>query len=1454
MPISLLQAGITVVLVVGSALLQRRRKDDLSPVPGQVVRLSSSPAHFVFGRARRAGLLMYPPVEVEPTDATRNAGSLETSADDGYRDVHLALCLSEGACDGLEAIWLNDVRYDLRIADTESDGSLRYRTDSPVPPYASREGDLFVARACFSADGTQGTAFRDVARIPSGASFGRGKSWVHLHLRQPRNEDDRRERAVGWDSMPEISFLMRGIEIGTSWTDSAASVREYWYKTVLGDTTPFDDDALTAAKTRGDARIMTELAGDYWKYEPVVPGPGSEPGAWGETPLAPTEAEPVVWVSERFREQQRVQGERPQPLEGVWQVPYPWRVRQSDGTIETLLAHTVDDEVDIRYRRAALMHEARRYSVNGVISADISRDDLKDEFDWAMQGDLVHTGDSWVMIAGADWAEALDWDVDAETLLEWGTQPADPDRFSAIDMSLEQSAPADYTKASLPRLVSGEAVKLRSALLVTHPIDGGRLLSTYRRRALEEQRFALAALPEDPRVYNLKRGDVVNLSLARAGLDETRCTVERITIRSDMTVLVEFVLTPLGAYADTITLPPARDKPVATLPPLTPLRVGNPFFVLDQDGLELKLVPQLAGHQSFKWAVATGTLEKPPKTPDIAAIRAGACTTGTDEVVVATFVENEAAIVRVSAVFYRDSECMRGESEVVTQVFTYIPGGADRPIVWWVREVPRGPDPSGKEAFTLFARHATQDVALYWRTFIRGATPGAYTRVPTGDTFQEDPVEQFVEVARPAEDTPDRLIEFYAESEDGSLSVVERIRVDFDTIPSIEADLRIDNATGRTYITVDSLDGDTSSYRGRVAVAATGTDSFPDVEFDADDANEFSGSRTSSGQSGGSLIGHAFRLPVIPLPGQSAYVTLHGFSTRSTDAAKQRTAIRSPAVHKFAIRPEEFAFGNFLIDRDGLTFRLVPRFGSAQSYKYAFKVGTLDSPPTQPSQADVENGACVTSMDPVNLHTFTEGTGGIIAVTVLFYRDATCTTAVGGLQVARDTYDPSQERRLPTVDYQRTTAPADKEAFWLIAEHDTLDVALLHRTFIEGDTPGAYTRVPASGHQSDPLQVRVEVDKPAEGGKNRIIQILAEASDGTRSNSKRIVVDGDSRPSIIADLTIDPATGRGRLIVSSSDGDTGSYRGRVAVDAVGKDSYPTLTYQPNALEFSGTRLAGGESGGARIGESFVLPGAVPKAGQAYYVTLVGARATATSGPAQRGSRRSPELYLSSAAPNDLADPENIAIALAPAIGGAPDLGDFLTRFAFDPVRNTVAIGFNCVAGAEVESWRGTLTYRSSAGVSTTAPRTTNPVDVRTTSPPPLTVPDVDKFRSPATSSMGVSQPEGPLLGRRWTYYCRVPADARDVTLSLVAFTQKNFGGTGRTTSLRVTRFDFQQGLLKYTRVDNEARLADALEADAGLQFTTATDGALRARGVRITRSATPPSNPIEGLEIWDDTS
>ena len=675
-------------------------------------------------------------------------------------------------------------------------------------------------------------------------------------------------------------------------------------------------------------------------------------------------------------------------------------------------------------------------------------------------------------------------------------------------------------------------------------------------------------------------------------------------------------------------------------------------FTLDRDGLVLNLRPFLGAARSFKWAIATTNDGSEPADPNAAAVRRGACNVGVGEIPVHTFTDGVAQRVKVSALFYSDTNCSQDEGPLITSAFTYDPSAPDVPLLTWSPAVPQGADPGSKEAVRLVATYGREDptggeVAIYHRNYVRGTTPPAYTRNPAAG-YSEDPLQQRVEVVRPAEGATPILIEAYAESFNRTQSAPVVIVVDGDAIPSISASLIITQTDGKAYLTVNTNDSDTGSYRARVAVGAAGSDAYESVAFESH-SREVSGSHTVGGDSGGGRIGVPFLLPVTVGLGQAVFVSIYGLRTTSTSASAQRTSKRSPEKRLFAARAAA-ALGFFELDQDNLAVKLVPQLNAGQSLRYAVQSGTPDSRPRQPRQSEIEAGPVITA--ETTIHTLTDGSPAILRVGVIFYTDTGGTTGAGPAQHRVFEYDPSAAQIPQLTWYQALPAGAaqtNKEAVRLVATHATSDpddatsvVAIFARNYLRGSSPPGYSRLPSSGFADDPLERTIEVARPVEGGTPRLIEAYAEAWDGSVSTPIVIVVDGDTVPSLSADLIVDPSTQQPRITVRTNDPDTGSYRGRWWIgdanqDLSGGSAFLSPSFSDSDVnQFSGNMGAGGTGGGARFGREFNI-GSTLQRGQKITVVLYALRTTSTAANSQGSSKRSePQEYSSVQGVPDLA--------------------------------------------------------------------------------------------------------------------------------------------------------------------------------------------------------------------------
>lgn len=333
--------------------------------------------------------------------------------------------------------------------------------------------------------------------------------------------------------------------------------------------------------------------------------------------------------------------------------------------------------------------------------------------------------------------------------------------------------------------------------------------------------------------------------------------------------------------------------------------------------------------------------------------------------------------------------------------------------------------------------------------------------------------------------------------------------------------------------------------------------------------------------------------------------------------------------------------GRPTIDIDGTELKLHARFLAGRSLRYV--VADVGGAPTL---AAIRAGTVSTS-DTTVVFTFTAGERATKLVGVLLYTDTAGTLGEGSIMILGPlTYNPggmADLMELPTIGYDKVQpngpAPASREAILWKAHHTSRNVAIRHRRWVAGtDPPANFTRDPETATEwaEDPHFVRVEVNRPAEGDPNVIVEAYAEAEPSTmdgdplESVRRLAVIDAGAEPSISADIVVDPVTGQGRITPLAQDADTGSYRGWVRRAQIGSGSFPEVfpsSAETGVSEFSGSRTAGGEGGGGMIDATFDLPGGALTEGEAYFVTMVGLRTNATARAAQAMSLRSPPFQI-----------------------------------------------------------------------------------------------------------------------------------------------------------------------------------------------------------------------------------
>lgn len=184
--------------IASRLFFDRREKDRLGVErPNEVtIRTGAQPAQWVLGRAKVQGVVTYATVK--------------------GNQLHMAIALSEGDCELIEAIFIDDEEIPLgrnpgtyEMVPTNKEEDVRFRLFDYLD-----DGDPF-----------KGKTLREVDPLFTEQYMGKGISWVHLQL-----------DGAFFEEIPKVEFLLCGIKIRWPgnprklWTDSAAALR-YWFLT-----------------------------------------------------------------------------------------------------------------------------------------------------------------------------------------------------------------------------------------------------------------------------------------------------------------------------------------------------------------------------------------------------------------------------------------------------------------------------------------------------------------------------------------------------------------------------------------------------------------------------------------------------------------------------------------------------------------------------------------------------------------------------------------------------------------------------------------------------------------------------------------------------------------------------------------------------------------------------------------------------------------------------------------------------------------------------------------------------------------------------------------------------------------------------------------------------------------------------------------------------------------------
>jgi hypothetical protein len=409
------------------------------------------------------------------------------------------------------------------------------------------------------------------------------------------------------------------------------------------------------------------------------------------------------------------------------------------------------------------------------------------------------------------------------------------------------------------------------------------------------------------------------------------------------------------------------------------------------------------------------------------------------------------------------------------------------------------------------------------------------------------------------------------------------------------------------------------------------------------------------------------------------YPTFGGGACSGTPgAALQRTA-------RVIVTDQGTAFP--YVDIDGDELWLFPNLNTGVT-SFRYRVDTDDS-----TYGEVDTTGTLSVAEKVLVHTFTAPAERVV-VGFVAYAEVDGTGADTGVINMPATYaGTSGTGPLPEVfGYPVNSAVTGNEAYQLVATSPTATVALSHRTYTKGGSPPAYTRQPTSGFGADPQLYRYDVAKPAEGAQPVVIEAYAEDAGGVSQNVLYVEVDGNAIPSGIFTIQADPATGAVKVIASSTDSDTGSWRFRCAVGDAGAAAYDDPDFADGHPEYAG---AGPPDVQAISGTNFPLAAGKEVLVSGYFFRTVSAVAATQSASARSPNARAAYTHNPSVIPTFRAEPSQ-----------SGDSG-VMTLTVYDPWKRVTALEYKTKVGAAAwaAAWSAMTVVSGTAGTDVTLVRT-----------------------------------------------------------------------------------------------------------------------------------------------------
>ena len=236
-------------------------------------------------------------------------------------------------------------------------------------------------------------------------------------------------------------------------------------------------------------------------------------------------------------------------------------------------------------------HIFPRYEANGYYDHGMNIEEIRDQLDTQMQGQLVEVGKKFEFRIGRDGLVPVahitqDDLLEPSTVSSWNSIDS---RVNSIEIELNQSnhPDYDYARQSLPEVIDNPALvkdqrKLKREVRLTFENNAVRGLlnaSKMLRRIRESERYFCLVRPrEDFSLLELNLYDIVEVSDDEYGKVRSRMEVEKKSVVSDGRVKLVLREEIPGTYADTYVAPPLVPRNI---------RLENPLEVTEVENLQV---------------------------------------------------------------------------------------------------------------------------------------------------------------------------------------------------------------------------------------------------------------------------------------------------------------------------------------------------------------------------------------------------------------------------------------------------------------------------------------------------------------------------------------------------------------------------------------------------------------------------------------------------------------------------------------------------------------------------------------------------------------------------------------------------------------------------------------------------------------------------------------------------